>query len=101
MLQREDYKYIPLATVGLAKGVAEVYVKPFIKENPSTVAWGVILGGVACYDLLAPAGHTLSEACDRAIEKHPVMTLGAIAVTAAHLSNIIPKKIDPIHRLFG
>lgn len=98
-MERSDAKYLPLAAVGLAKGVAEVYVKPFIKENPSRAAWLALAGGVACYDLLAPSGHTLSEACDRALEKHPVMTLGAIALTAGHLANIIPEQLDPIHRI--
>lgn len=98
MVGSDDYRLLPLCAVGLAKGGYEVFAKPFIKENPSTVAWGVLLGGVACYDLLAPAGHTLSEACDRSLEKHPVMTLGAIAITAGHLANIIPERFDPIHR---
>lgn len=102
-MNREDIKLLPLATLGIAKGVAEVYVAPIIKESrTSTKAWLLILGGALVYDVYAASrldGETLSEACDRAIDKHPVMTLGAIAITAGHLANVIDPKYDPIHQV--
>lgn len=102
-MNREDIRLLPLATLGIAKGVAEVYVAPIIKESrASTKAWLLILGSALVYDVYAASrleSETLSEACDRAIEKHPVMTLGAIAVTAGHLANVINPKYDPIHQL--
>lgn len=99
MISRENLALLPLAGVGLAKGLAEVYVKPFIKERPAETAWALLLGGAICYDLVARENQTLSEACDRAIERHPVMTLGAIAITAGHLANVLPERIDPIHQI--
>ena len=99
-MNREDYKLLPLATLGLAKGVAEVYIKPiFDRLETREKAWLALAGGVILYDALCPEGQTLSEGVDHFLEKHPVMTLGAIAITAGHLSNLIPEKIDPIHHL--
>lgn len=100
MLGREDLKYTPLAAVGIGKGLLEVYALPAIKSvRPSSLAWGAILGSALLYDVYAVTrlnGETLSERCDSAIERHPVMTLGAIAVTAGHLANIIPSSLDPL-----
>lgn len=36
-MERQDIKYIPLALVGAAIGVAEVFIKPFIQERTETV----------------------------------------------------------------
>jgi hypothetical protein len=98
-MEREDYRLLPLASVGVAKGFYECYVKDL---QPSTKAWIVLASGVVTYDLFAPSGQTLSEGVDRFLDHSPVakaITLGAIAVTAGHLSNLIPEKYDPIHRL--
>lgn len=65
--------------------------------RPSTIAWGVLIGGVATYDILCPQNETLSEGVDRAME-HPVgrvLALGGIALTALHLANVLPKPLDP------
>lgn len=99
-VNREDYKLLPLAAVGIGKGLLEVYVKPLVEERrPSTLAWAGLVAGVVCYDLLAPEGETLSEGFDTFIENHPALAWGATVLTAAHLTNIIPQKYDPIHRL--
>lgn len=69
--------------------------------RPSTKAWGVLVAGVAAYDVLSPSGETLSEGIDRALERHPVsraLTLAAIGVTALHLANVLPEEVDPFHR---
>lgn len=80
-----------LASVGLAKGIWEVYVKP----EPAKYAWVAIGASVLAYDLLCPEGQTLSEGVDKALEKHPVATTLAIGVTALHLLNRLPAKLDP------
>ena len=99
-MEREDYKLLPLAAIGLAKGLMEVYVAPTLQElRPSTKAWLGLVGGVVCYDLLAPEGETLSEGFDTFIENHKALAIGAVAVVSAHLINAIPPKYDPIHKL--
>lgn len=60
-----------------------------------TLGWAVLIGGVILWDYFAP--ETLSGAVDRALEKHRALTIGAIAVTGAHLLNILPEQADPIH----
>lgn len=71
------------------------------RPRPSTVAWGVLAAGVAVYDTLCPQGETLSEGVDRALEhdRGKVAALGMIALTAAHLANVLPQKVDPFHQL--
>lgn len=89
-----------LGAVGAVKGVYEVFVKPSIdKLETREKAWLALAGGVILYDVLCPEGQTLSEGVDHFLEEHKLLTLGAIAITAGHLANIIPQKIDPIHRL--
>lgn len=95
-MERETVEAYALGTVGAVLGVYEVFYKDL---KPSTKAWGALVMGVIAYDLLCKEGETLSEGMDHFIEKHPVISLGAIAVTAGHLSNIIPEQYDPIHRL--
>ena len=71
------------------------------KPRPASIAWGALIGGVALYDYLAPDGETLSEGVDRALEHKTgrFLAVGAIAITASHLLNILPQKYDPIHNL--
>lgn len=71
------------------------------RPKPSTLAWGTLAAGVAAYDILCPQGETMSEAVDRALErpKARYAALGAIAITACHLANLIPEQIDPFHQL--
>lgn len=70
------------------------------KPRPAAVAWSVLAAGVAAYDILCPPGETLSEGVDRALEmqRGKVFALGAIAITAAHLANVLPEKVDPFHK---
>jgi hypothetical protein len=67
--------------------------------RPSGVAWVGLGAGILLYDALCPPGETLSEAVDSALE-HPVgkyAAIGAIAITGAHLLNVLPNRIDPLH----
>jgi hypothetical protein len=70
------------------------------KYRPSSIAWGTLIGGVAAYDILAPSGETLSERVDTTLEgQWRYLALGSIAITAAHLANVLPERIDPLHQL--
>lgn len=93
MTKYETAEAWALGLTGLAIGVAkEVAPKTPLKT------WLGIGAIVLAHDVFCPEGQTLSEGVDRAIEKHPVLTLGAIAVTGAHLANILPEAIDPFHQ---
>ena len=64
--------------------------------RPSTLAWGAIGAGVAAYEMLCPQGETLSERLDPLLEgRSRYIVMGGIAVTAAHLMNLIPDRLDP------
>lgn len=67
----------------------------------SEKAWIGLAAGVFAYDVLCPEGETLSEGVDRALERPRARfaTIGAIAITGAHLLNVIPEKIDPLHHV--
>lgn len=71
------------------------------RPRPATCAWIGLGVGVAVYEMLCPPGETLSEGVDRALEcpRGKYLALGAIAITAAHLANVLPKNIDPYHQL--
>lgn len=103
-MERETLEAYGLASIGVCKGVYEVFIKDSVK-NWEQKEWAIagLVGGVICYDLLvAKDGQTISEGVDSLLERGGVsraVTLGAIAITAGHLANIIPQKYDPIHRL--
>jgi hypothetical protein len=66
-------------------------------EKSGTVGWCLLGAGVAAWDYLMP--ETLSGAVDRALEspRGRYLAIGAVAVTAAHLLNILPKQVDPFY----
>lgn len=71
-----------------------------LEMRPATKAWLGIGIGVATYEVLCPKGETLSEGVDRALE-HPMgryAAMTAIALTSAHLANLLPEQVDPYHR---
>ncbi|MFE2994098.1 hypothetical protein ACFXG4_03655 [Nocardia sp. NPDC059246] len=57
--------------------------------------WLAVGAAVVGAELIAPPGELLSEGVDRAIQRRPVMTRTAIAVTALHLANLLPRQVDP------
>lgn len=63
------------------------------------MAWLALGWGVAVYDYAAPEGQMLSEGVDRALEKHPLLTVAAVGTVALHLLNVLPERIDPLHQL--
>jgi len=68
--------------------------------RPGDKAWLVLAGGILVWDMIAPPGELLSEAADRYLETHPILTRAVIAVVALHLANILPPRIDPVHQCF-
>jgi hypothetical protein len=38
----------------------------------------------------------LSEACDRYLKSHPVLTTAVVAAVALHLVNALPPFVDPL-----
>jgi hypothetical protein len=66
----------------------------------SEKAWIGLGAGVAAYDVLCPKGETLSEGMDRFLEhdRYRYVALGGVAVTAAHLLNLLPERYDPFAR---
>lgn len=68
------------------------------RDKSGTWGWVGLVAGVVAWDVLAP--ETLSEAVDRALDSRGrYLAIGAVAVTAAHLLNVLPEPIDPIHQL--
>lgn len=59
------------------------------------VGWGALFGMVIAFDLINK--RTLTEGFRNALEKpiSATLALGATAVTASHLVNALPSKIDP------
>jgi hypothetical protein len=48
---------------------------------------------------LADDDELLSEACDRYLISRPLLTRGVVLYVAAHLLNVVPPRLDPLHRL--
>lgn len=67
--------------------------------TPATRAWWGIAAAVIAWDTVAPTGETLSEQVDRWLTTHRTITLTVIGLVAAHLSNLIPPELDPIHHV--
>lgn len=89
--KKETATAYALGGYGLITGVYKEYV-------PAKAVWLGIGAIVLAHDVLCRDGDTLSEAVDSALESHKAITLGAIAITAMHLANLLPEKIDPIHQ---
>lgn len=68
--------------------------------NKAWIGLGIYIAAV---ELLAPQGETLSEAMDDWLLRHPGKALSymAVALTAAHLVNLLPQRYDPIHQAFS
>lgn len=66
-------------------------------ERSGTLAWAGLATGIIIYD--AVAKETLSEAYDRFIDRHKVLAIGTVAVTALHLTNCLPPPVDPLYQI--
>jgi hypothetical protein len=58
------------------------------------LGWAALAGGVILWDKLA--SETLTNSCRRGLDKHPELVIGAVAVIAAHLTSVMPERLDPI-----
>lgn len=81
-----------LAGVGAVLGTWQYYVRPELTAKRAWAGIGLLIGA---YELACPAGETLSEGIDKALEARRALTVAAIGVTAAHLCNVLPASIDP------
>lgn len=69
-----------------------------MKSLSGSQMWGAIAIAVAYHELTCKEGHLLSEAVDRALDKGPIsraVVFLAVTVTAGHLLNLLPPKLDP------
>lgn len=80
------------ATLGAVQGFSRYYVRPELTAKRGWLAIGL---GVLAYELACPKGELLSEGVDRALEKQKLLTIGAVAITSAHLLNLLPEQVDP------
>ena len=62
-------------------------------------AWIALAVGIFTYEMTAPQGELLSEACDRYRRRHPIITNAVICYLALHLMRGLPARVDPLHRL--
>jgi len=67
--------------------------------RPGGRAWVALWTGVAIWDVIAPPDEMLTDAARRGMAAHPVLTAGAIAITALHLADVLPPRADPFHLL--
>lgn len=91
----ENFEAHALAAYGAAEGVYKYFVRDRLT---AARGWLAIAGLVTAYELAAPQGELLSEGVDRALNSHPLLTKAAIGVTALHLVNMIPERLDPFKR---
>lgn len=74
-------------------------------KRPADCAWIALGLAVVGYEAYAAgrAGRRevelLSEAVDRYRASHPVVVHATVWYLAGHLSRVIPRRIDPLHRL--
>ena len=60
-------------------------------------AWIALGLGIFTYEACAPEGELLSEAADRYMAAHPWVTRAVVGLVAAHLTNLLPPWLDPLH----
>ena len=70
--------------------------------RPGDYAWLALAAAVLGYEIAAATRRDwelLSEAADRYRAGHPDATHLTVFYLAAHLTRLIPKRIDPLHQL--
>ncbi|WHU45094.1 hypothetical protein QNM97_13645 [Gordonia sp. L191] len=70
-----------------------------MKYLPPERAWALIAAFVVAYDLACHRGQTLSEEADRWTRAHPVLARAGILAVALHVANVVPDRLDPLHRI--
>lgn len=64
--------------------------------RPGDIAWLAIAAAITAYELGAPQGELLSEACDRYRQRRPTATYATIIYLAGHLTRLWPRHLDPL-----
>ena len=67
-----------------------------VRGNHAWIALGLLIVG---YEIVAAPGELLSEAVDRHLENHPIITRVVIGTVALHLLNLLPQPIDPLNHV--
>lgn len=67
--------------------------------RPADRAWITLAAGVIVWDMACPDDEMLSEASRRYAQNHRLIAYGVIASLALHLSDLLPRWVDPIHFL--
>jgi hypothetical protein len=67
--------------------------------KPGDWAWVALATAILAYELRAPKGELLSQACDRYRTRRPIATHAIIIYLAGHLTRTWPRTIDPLCRL--
>ena len=62
--------------------------------------WLGLLTFIVVYELTCDDGELLSHGASRYRAAHPVLTTSVVVVTAAHLLELIPDRVDPFSALF-
>lgn len=92
----ESPKLYALAGVGALQGAYRYYLRP---ELTAKRMWGAIGASVLAYELACPENELLSEGVDRALDsRYSTVVRVGVAVTALHLVNLLPERIDPFHQ---
>lgn len=65
--------------------------------TPADKAWIAIGMGVIVWDMTCPPGEMLSEASRRYAKNHQLLAHVVVASVGAHLLDLIPRWVDPIH----
>ena len=68
--------------------------------KPADWAWAGLAAGVLGYEAWASSRRhdweLLSEACDRYRTRHPLIVYGVVGYLAAHLTRLLPRRLDPL-----
>lgn len=90
--------FYPPVDCGLLSG-NRTNTQPYSLGRPADKAWITLAVGVLVWEIFAPDGELLSEAVDRYRRRRPLLTRLVIVYLSAHLSRIVPRRLDPLHRL--
>ncbi|WP_202973039.1 DUF7427 family protein [Mycobacterium celatum] len=63
--------------------------------RPADKAWLTLVAAIVVYELAARDGELLSDGVQRYMARQPWLVRAVIAVTAAHLMNALPRRLDP------
>lgn len=72
------------------------------RPRQAHIAWAGLVAGITAYEVLCNKGETLSEGMDGWVDSdNKIIRYGtylAVGATALHLTNLLPKPIDPFYQ---